>query len=139
MDTKISTFQPIGDAADELRAVVAGLDHTGALNVLQHSETVGESWVHGHRVTFKTYEGWTVVAPPTEITAGTRFDTDFETGCVALESPDEDGNFDALDHERVTCSFTVTMVRGHACYVPQPANRASVKKALATWKRSQAL
>lgn len=73
-----------------------------------------------------------------EISIGVTFDTDFETGCVALESPDEYGNFDALDHERVTCSFTVTMVRDHACYVPQPATRASVKKALAAWKRSQA-
>ena len=71
----------------------------------------------------------------TQISIGVTFDTDYETGCVALESPDEYGNFDALDHERVECSFTVIMVLGHECYVPQPATRASVKKALAKWAR----
>lgn len=131
MDTTISTFQPIGDAASELRAVVAGLDHAGALNVLQHSETVGESWVHGHHVTFKAYEGWTVVAPPTEITAGTRFDTDFEVGCVATGAPDQFGSFGALDHEGVECEFSTVMVIGHPDHQepisrPDPAARLGI-------------
>jgi hypothetical protein len=60
MNTKISIFQPIGDAATELREVVPGLDHAGALDVLQHTETVGGEWVHDHHVTFKACEGWTV-------------------------------------------------------------------------------
>jgi hypothetical protein len=72
----------------------------------------------------------------TQISIGVTFDTDYETGCVALESPDEYGNFDALDHERVTCSFTVVMVVGHECYVPQSeATRVTVKRALAKWAR----
>jgi len=42
---------------------------------------------------------------------GTRFSTDFETGCVAIEEPDQFGSFGALDSEGVECGFSLTMVK----------------------------
>lgn len=38
------------------------------------------------------------------------FSTEFETGCVALSLPNEDGQFPALDSDGVECSFHVSMV-----------------------------
>jgi hypothetical protein len=44
------------------------------------------------------------------ITKYTHFDTDFEKDCIALEAPDEFGNFDAFDSDRVICQFNIKMV-----------------------------
>ena len=44
------------------------------------------------------------------IKAGTIFDTPFESGCEAMNPPDEYGNFDALDSDRILCSFNIVMV-----------------------------
>jgi hypothetical protein len=79
-----------------------------------------------------------------KITIGTKFDTDFEVGCVALEEPDEDGSFTALDNERVECLFSTVMVIGHPDHQepidkPDPANRLGVRKdSLEAWRRHAA-
>lgn len=59
----ISTFQPLGDAASELRAIVPGIDHMTAVSVLRDAEDYGRVTDHDVTVTFKRYEGWTVDAP----------------------------------------------------------------------------
>lgn len=46
-----------------------------------------------------------------DIRPGTKFDTDFEEGCIALTSPDDLDNFDALDSDGVRCNFALIMVR----------------------------
>jgi len=43
----------------------------------------------------------------TKIVAGRIFDTPYETGCVAINSPDESGDFAALDSEGVEVSCNV--------------------------------
>lgn len=48
------------------------------------------------------------------IVKDTVFDTPFESGCVALESPNEFGGFDAVDSEGVVCQFHVAMVVGES-------------------------
>lgn len=45
-----------------------------------------------------------------QITAGARFSTAYETGCVAQTAPDVHGNFDGLDSEGVECQFILAMV-----------------------------
>jgi hypothetical protein len=53
-----------------------------------------------------------------DIVKGTKFDTAFpdgeviEEGCIALESPDEDGNFVGLDSEGIRVEFNTVMVKG---------------------------
>lgn len=44
------------------------------------------------------------------IEPGTRFDTPFEDGCVAVEVPDDLGNFVALDSDGIECLFFIDMV-----------------------------
>jgi hypothetical protein len=44
------------------------------------------------------------------IRKGQRFDTPFERGCVALESPNSHGSFLALDSDGVRADFHVAMV-----------------------------
>lgn len=44
------------------------------------------------------------------IKIGSVFSTPFETGCVALTSPDQYGMFDGRDSDGVTCGYMVTMV-----------------------------
>lgn len=41
---------------------------------------------------------------------GAVFDTPFESGCVALEEPDVDGNFLGRDSDGVECQFNVVMI-----------------------------
>jgi len=50
---------------------------------------------------------------PQSLTPGTIFDTPFEKECEVITEPDEQGNFDAYDSERVVCSFCTVMVVGH--------------------------
>lgn len=47
---------------------------------------------------------------PSEIRPGVEFDTEFETGCIVATTPNERGQFDALDSDSVLCSFTLAMV-----------------------------
>jgi len=47
--------------------------------------------------------------PLPTITIGTVFNTPFESGCIALTTPDELGWFDATDSEGVTVSFCLTV------------------------------
>lgn len=60
----ISVFQPIGDAASELRAIVPGIDHLTAVSVLQEAEMYGmvtdqnEITVTFNESTYK-WEVWT--------------------------------------------------------------------------------
>lgn len=48
--------------------------------------------------------------PNIVIALGTVFDTPFENGCVAVEAPDDLGNFVALDSDGVECLFFIDMV-----------------------------
>lgn len=41
---------------------------------------------------------------------GDTFSTPFESGCIALSDPDEYGNFDGLDSDRVVCGFSLAML-----------------------------
>jgi hypothetical protein len=45
-----------------------------------------------------------------DIHAGTRFNTKFETNCVATSEPDESGNFDGIDSGGVEVEFNTAMV-----------------------------
>lgn len=47
---------------------------------------------------------------PHELSVGTRFATEGETGCQVTAGPDEHGNFRALDSDGVECRFTILMV-----------------------------
>lgn len=59
------------------------------------------------------------IAPPT-IVRGTVFDTPFEKACIALAEPDEDGNFRALDSDKVVCEFSLAMVERVAEIISTP-------------------
>ena len=52
--------------------------------------------------------------PNLDLPVGTRFDTEFETGCVVTIPPGDEelgaGNFLALDTEGVECLFHVQMI-----------------------------
>jgi hypothetical protein len=52
-----------------------------------------------------------------EIEFGTPFDTPFESGCFAQETPDEFGNFLGLDSDEVICTFNTKMVIGHPDFI----------------------
>ena len=41
---------------------------------------------------------------------GTIFATPFESGCIVVTEPNEDGGFLALDSDKVECWFSVVMV-----------------------------
>ncbi len=56
-----------------------------------------------------------------EIRAWVTFDTDFESGCIAFESPDIDGNFEGEDSDGVVVSFSVQMVHGHFAHIHLPS------------------
>ena len=45
-----------------------------------------------------------------ELTIGTRFATEAETGCVVTGPVEDNGNFLALDSDGVECSFNILMV-----------------------------
>lgn len=47
---------------------------------------------------------------PDELVVGTRFDTEFEQGCVVTGPMTENGSFDAVDSDGVECQFNVLMV-----------------------------
>lgn len=47
---------------------------------------------------------------PERIVPGAVFSTPFESGCVVVTTPDDYGNFDALDSDGVRCQFTLAMV-----------------------------
>ncbi len=52
---------------------------------------------------------------PHQLRVGTRFATEFETGCQVTAAPDEDGGFLALDSDGVECRFhilTVVQIEG---------------------------
>lgn len=49
-------------------------------------------------------------ADPALIAPGTIFDTPYESGCVALSAPDEQGNFDGVDSDGVVCGYFAPMV-----------------------------
>ena len=44
------------------------------------------------------------------IHTGDTFGTPYERGCVALEEPDEYGNFLATDSDGVECAYSTSMV-----------------------------
>ena len=46
----------------------------------------------------------------TPFLAGDTFNTESETGCVVITTPDEYGQFDAYDSEGVRCAFHVAMI-----------------------------
>jgi hypothetical protein len=54
--------------------------------------------------------------PALVISPGAVFATDHEDGCVAETSPDQYGNFDALNSHGVLCRFWTGAVRGHCNY-----------------------
>lgn len=66
------------------------------------------------------------------ITPGAIFDTPFETGCVALAAPDDDGNFDARDSDGVECLFGVRMV---TAVRPAADPQTEATRPLADWER----
>ena len=71
---------------------------------------------HGPRCAWPLYEGpahrgrcylkvW-----PHELTVGTRFATEAESGCLVTAAPDEDGGFLALDSDGMQCRFHILAV-----------------------------
>jgi len=52
-----------------------------------------------------------VAKPEITLRRGDVFNTEFESGCVVITTPDLDGNFDALDSDGVRCGFNVRMVK----------------------------
>ena len=60
-----------------------------------------------------------------EIKPGTMFDTEFEIGCVAIESPDVCGVFDARDSDGNVYPFTTNMVIGHPDHLGLDNERAT--------------
>lgn len=68
-----------------------------------------------------------------EVFVGDVFDTDYELGCVVTTTPDNEGNFDALDSEGIECAFNLAMIlRVHPGSAEQPgAKDAEVEDAFA--------
>lgn len=58
----ISAFQPVGDAASELREIVPGLGHGDAVIALRAAEANGRAILaDGTQVVFRDHDGgWTV-------------------------------------------------------------------------------
>lgn len=71
---------------------------------------------HGDADRWPLYEGPTeegrhyLKVWPHQLSVGTRFATELETGCQVTAAPDEDGGFLALDSDGVECRFHVLAV-----------------------------
>jgi len=63
--SRISAFQPIGDAASELRSLLPDLTHLTAVTVLREAEETGLAQDCTGKVTvrFTQNEGWEVTIP----------------------------------------------------------------------------